>query len=242
MTDLEFFRERADRPRCIAVIDDDDSFRPAVVRMLEVCGRPAVGYRCAGEFLLSDGLNNTSCIILDMCMPGLSGLDFLDSMLHRSTAPPIVFVTGFGDVQTTVRAIKAGAVDFLTKPIDRERLLRAVDRAVAMDQQRRRAWRELQDLRARYAQLTPSERAVFAGVVSGQLNKQLAGALGVCERSIKSCRARVMRKLNALSLASLVKCAKLLGVDTAASSGTAKSNVFLIREPVRSRADARVSS
>lgn len=204
--------ELDDQTHRVAVIDDDDSFRVAVVRMLQICGRTAIGYRCAGEYLLSNPTDCTSCIVLDMYMPGPSGLELLDSLAKQATSPPVVFVTGFGDIPTSVRAIKAGAVDFLTKPIDRDRLLQAVDRALALDAQRRSEWREQQELHERYVQLSSYERNVFAGVANGKLNKQLAGSLGICERSIKSYRARVMRKMRVTSLAGLVKTARLLGI------------------------------
>jgi FixJ family two-component response regulator len=209
--------ELAGKTQLVAVIDDDDSFRAAVVRMLEASGRAAIGYRCAGEYLLA-AHSDCSCIVLDMLMPGPSGLDLLESLASCATSPPVVFVTGYGDIPSTVRAIKAGAVDFLTKPIGRDQLLSAVDRAFCLDEQRRKAWRELEDLRARYAQLSAAEREVFAGVVSGKLNKQLAGTLGICERSIKSSRARVMRKMGAISFADLIKTARLLGVTAARTS------------------------
>ncbi len=211
--------ELADQKHRVAVIDDDDSFRVAVVRMLQVCGRTAVGYRCAGEYLLSNPTDCTSCIVLDMYMPGPSGLELLDSLVKQATSPPVVFVTGFGDIPTSVRAIKAGTVDFLTKPIDRDRLLQAVDRALALDAQRRSEWREQQELHDRYVQLSPYERDVFAGVANGKLNKQLAGSLGICERSIKSYRARVMRKMRVTSLAGLVKTARLLGIIAPTAAG-----------------------
>jgi FixJ family two-component response regulator len=201
------------RPQRVDVIDDDDSFRVAVVRMLESSGKAAVGYRCAGEYLLADPFDRTGCILLDMRMPGPSGLDLLDSLALRAISPPVVFVTGFGDVPASVRAIKAGAVDFLTKPVGREPLLRAVDRAFVLDAQRRAAWQELQELRERYERLSARERAVFAGIVGGKLNKQLAGTLGICERSIKSSRACVMRMIGATSLADLVKTARLLDIN-----------------------------
>lgn len=242
VTQLECMLEPADRPHRIAVIDDDDSFRTAVVRLLQSCGKAVTGYRCAGEYLLANDSDGPGCIVLDVCMPGPNGLELLDSLASRSTAPPVVIVTGFGDIPATVRAMKAGAVDFLTKPIERERLLHAVDRALLLDAQRRRARREIQELRERYAQLSAYERDVFAGVVSGKLNKQLAGTLGICERSIKSYRARVMRKMRVTSLAGLVKSAKRLGIAAATASdkisltfmahGTSERHAPRARSPV----------
>jgi FixJ family two-component response regulator len=206
---LQNTAESTERRQQVAVIDDDDSFRKAVIRLLQVSGRHVVGYSCAGEYLL-ENQSDWSCIVLDMCMPGPSGLQLLDALAQNPISPPVIFVTGYADIPMTVRAIKSGAIDFITKPISRERLLQAVDRAFVLSEQRRRAWQEVENLRASYNQLSPCEREVFAGVVIGKLNKQLAGTLGVCERSIKSSRARVMRKMSAPSFADLVKIARVL--------------------------------
>lgn len=214
-TQLTASEDQADRSRMVEVIDDDDSFRTAVVRLLRASGLTAVGHRCSGEYLLANHVDCTSCIILDMCMPGPSGLELLDSLATRPSSPPVVFVTGFGDIPATVRVFKAGAVDFLTKPIGRERLLGAVERALSLDAQRRMVRRELDELRECYFQLNTFERDIFAGIVVGRLNKQLAATLGICERSIKFHRARVMRKMHASSVADLVRSAKLLEIDAA---------------------------
>jgi FixJ family two-component response regulator len=147
-----------------------------------------------------------------MCMPGPSGLELLDSLATQADSPPVIFVTAYSDVPATVHAMKAGATDFLTKPIDSERLMRAIRAALSLDANRRAARSEMQELQERYVQLTDCERDVFVGVVNGKLNKQLAVTLGICERSIKSYRSRVMRKMHVSSLAALVRTAKLLDV------------------------------
>jgi FixJ family two-component response regulator len=164
--------------------------------------------------LIADRPDCASCIVLDMFMPGASGLQLLDALAKQDSAPPVIFVTACGDVPATVQAMKAGAVDFLTKPLDVEQLMRSVRRAIGMDAARRAARHERQQIQDCYIQLTPFERDVFAGVVSGKLNKQLAVRLGICERSIKSYRSRVMQKMRVSSLAGLVRTAKVLDLTT----------------------------
>ena len=196
----------------VHVVDDDDSFRTGLTRVLTASGLKAVGYRCAGEFLLSDAAATPGCVVLDVCMPGPSGVELLDALASRESAPPVIFVTGCSDVSVSVHAMKAGAVDFLTKPVKAEALLKSVRLAISLDMERRAAQRENRELRARYATLSEREQAVFIGVVRGALNKQLAVELDTCERTIKTHRARMMAKLHANSLADLVRAAKLLGL------------------------------
>lgn len=211
-------------PACIPddhrafIVDDDDSFRTSVVRLLECSGILATGYRCTGEYLLATHPDCASCIVLDMCMPGPSGLDLLDALGSWRNSPPVILATAFGDVPATVHALKAGAFDFLTKPVEAVRLVGSVRRAIVLDASRRAARLEVQQLRDRYMQLTACERDVFIGVVSGRLNKQLAVSLGICERSIKSYRSRVMHKMRVSSLAGLVKTAKLLDLSADVTS------------------------
>jgi FixJ family two-component response regulator len=201
----------------IYIVDDDDGFRCSIVRLLHWSGLTVTGYRCAGEYLLGNHPECPTCVVLDIQMPGPSGLELLDSLATRPNSPPAILVTAFGDVPATVRAIKSGAIDFLTKPVDSERLIRAIRAALLLDAHRRAARTEVQQLRERFGQLSPCERDVFVGVVNGKLNKQLAGTLGICERSIKSYRSRVMRKMNAASLAELVRTAKLLDLESRGS-------------------------
>lgn len=202
----------------VHIVDDDDSFRTGLTRVLNASGLQAVGYRCAGEFLLADAATMPGCIVLDVCMPGPSGVELLDALSTREATTPVIFVTGCDDVQTSVHAMKAGAVDFLTKPVDTETLLNSVRNAIAFDIERRAARRENSELRHRYETLTERERAVFAGVAGGELNKQLAVELDICERTIKTHRARMMMKLGKSSLAELVRAAKLLGIETPAEA------------------------
>jgi FixJ family two-component response regulator len=198
----------------VYIVDDDDSFRTSLTRLLEVYGLSTVACRCVGEYLITDRPDCASCIVLDVFMPGPSGLQLIDALAKQDSAPPVVFVTACGDVPATVQAMKAGAVDFLTKPLDMGQLLRSVRRAIALDAARRASRHEKQQVHDCYIQLTPFERDVFVGVVSGKLNKQLAVRLGICERSIKSYRSRVMQKMQVSSLAGLVRTAKVLDLAT----------------------------
>jgi len=201
-----------ERGPIVHVVDDDDSVRTAVVRLLQAAGYEARGYASAGEFLLGRSDRNApGCVVLDVRLPGPSGLDLQEALARLEVPLPIVFLTGHGDIPMSVRAMKAGAVDFLTKPVSREALLAAVRVAVARDADTRAAREGLRGLRARYDSLTPREREVFAGIVAGRLNKQIAADLGTAERTIKAHRAHVMEKMDVASVAELVRIAGQLG-------------------------------
>ncbi len=201
-----------ERAPIVHVVDDDDSMRTAVVRLLQAAGYQARGYGSAGEFLLGRSDRDApGCAVLDVRMPGPSGLDLQEALARFDVPLPIVFLTGHGDIPMSVRAIKAGAVDFLTKPVSREVLLGAVRSAIARDAETRAAREVLRVLRARYESLTPREREVFTGVVAGRLNKQIAADLGTAERTIKAHRAQVMEKMQVASVAELVQAADQLG-------------------------------
>ena len=198
-------------PACkVHVVDDDDNFRTGLTRVLNASGLKAVGYRCASEFLSSDASTSPGCVLLDVCMPGPSGIEILDALAAHECAPPVIFVTGCSDVSTTVHAIKSGALGFITKPVDTQELLKSVQHALDVDKERRTARHEKRVLRARFSRLTPREQEVFSGVVRGLLNKQLATELRTCERTVKTHRAQMMRKLGVNSLAALVRIAKAL--------------------------------
>jgi FixJ family two-component response regulator len=207
----------------VHVIDDDDSFRRSMLRILHASGYAAVGYGCAGEFLLAlRGETAAGCILLDITMPGPSGIDLLHGLMQRGSAPPILFVTARDDVMTSVDAMKQGAFDYIVKPASAERVLAVVARALEVDARRTTAQRELRVLYARFAQLTETERAIFAGVLSHRLNKQMAGDLGTCERTVKAMRARMMTKLRVDTVPELVRVAALLenaGVSLAPVEG-----------------------
>jgi RNA polymerase sigma factor (sigma-70 family) len=194
----------------IHVIDDDDSLRAALLRLLAAAGYEACGYGSAGDFLLHPPPERPGCLLLDVRMPGPSGLDLQAALQRQGVELPIVFMTGYADLASGVRAMKAGAVDFLAKPVEREALFEALQQALALDADRRSARVQAQDLRQRFDALTERERLVFERVVSGRLNKEIADELGVSERTVKMQRAQVMAKLGAGSAAELGRLAERL--------------------------------
>ena len=197
----------------IHVVDDDPSFRTAVTRLLRAAKYEVRAYASASEFLNSEPCAEPGCILLDLQMPGVSGLDLQQSLARMEERLPIIFLTGHGDIPASVRAMKAGAVDFLTKPVGRDALLNAVKNALDVDVKGRAARAALRELQNRYENLTPREREVLAHVVSGKLNKQIAFDLGAAERTIKAHRAAIMEKLRVQSVAELVRLAQELGIQ-----------------------------
>jgi FixJ family two-component response regulator len=192
----------------VHIVDDDDSLRKAVTRLLSAAGYDVCAYASAGAFALANRENSRrGCVLLDMRMPGPSGLDLQEALAREDEPLPVVFLTAHGDVPTSVRAMKAGAVDFLTKPIKRDVLLNAVRTALAGDLRSHTSREQLRDLRARFAKLTSREREVFDLVVAGRLNKQIAAELGMAERTVKAHRSQVMAKMQATSVAELVHLA-----------------------------------
>jgi FixJ family two-component response regulator len=198
----------------VHVVDDDAGFRRGVCRLLQAAGYEPRPHASAGDFLLAEPSEGPACVLLDVRMPGPSGLDLQEALARRGEAPPIVFLSGHGDIPMSVRALKAGAVDFLTKPVGRETLLAAVDAALEQDTARRAERADIQALRQRYDRLTPREREVLELVVAGKLNKQIAGDLGAAERTVKAHRAQVMEKMEVASLADLVRAASRLGLPS----------------------------
>jgi FixJ family two-component response regulator len=197
----------ANKSPIVHVIDDDASMRDALDRLLSALGFQVRQYASAGEFLLVWPVDQPGCLLLDVRMPGPSGLDLQQALTQREDALPVVFLTGYGDIQMSVLAMRRGAVDFLTKPIDTQALLAALNAALEKDARRRETSRQLQDVRRSYDSLTARERAVFEQVVVGRLNKQIATSLSTCERTIKAHRAHVMEKMHARSVAELVHLA-----------------------------------
>lgn len=197
----------------VHIVDDNASFRTAMGRRLKKAGYEVAIYPSAQDLL--DRLPNESesgCILLDVRIPGLSGLELQDRLSELGSTLPIVFLTGYADVQSTVRAIKAGAEDFLTKPVSSEDLLAAVERALAHHQAARGERDKLDTVRAHIAALTPREREVFELIVRGNTNKQVGNVLGATERTIKAHRRRVMEKMQVQSLAELVSLAERSGI------------------------------
>ncbi len=190
-------------PPLMHVVDDDESLRAALVRLLEAAGFEARGYASAGDFLLHPVPERPGCVLLDVRMPGPSGLDLQAALPAHKVKLPVIFMTGFADVPTSVRAMKAGAVDFLEKPVQRQTLVEAIGRALQRDEQQRRERNDIAGLRERFALLSPREQTVLEQVVAGKLNKQIAAALEVSERTIKTLRAQCMDKLGAATSAEL---------------------------------------
>lgn len=197
----------------IHVIDDDESLRTALQRQLAAAGYRVRGYASAGEFLLEPPSDTPGCLLLDLAMPGPSGLDLQRALDRHDVRLPVVFLTGHGDLATGVQAMKAGAVDFLTKPVERDTLLAAIAQALRADAARRASHSADAELRARFAALTPREHEVFDLVVAGLLNKQIAAQLGIGERTVKAQRAQVMAKLGAANAAELGRMAAALRKD-----------------------------
>jgi FixJ family two-component response regulator len=196
----------------VAVVDDDPLVVNAIVRLLDSDGYKVASFATPAEFLSGYDPGQTGCVLLDLTMPELSGLDVQNLLVEAGGAPPIIFLTGTGNIQTTVKAMKLGAVDFLTKPVEESALLKAVERALESHRAARQERFELTDLRTRLNKLTPREREVFEQVISGRLNKQIAADLGTSEKTIKIHRARVMEKLQADSVAQLVHLAQRAGL------------------------------
>ncbi len=199
----------------VHIVDDDAPFRTAVRRVLDASGYRVALYDSAEQLLAKLPAGEPGCILLDVRMPGLSGPQLQERLAELGNRVPIVFLTGHGDIPMSVQAIKAGAEDFLTKPVAREKLVAAVERALTRDAQQRAHDSELDGLRARVSRLTPRENEVFALVVRGKLNKQIAGELGTAERTVKAHRQKVMEKCEAQSLAELVRMAERLGMVAA---------------------------
>jgi FixJ family two-component response regulator len=206
-------------PAVIHIVDDDASFRKSLARLLSTSGYDVAIYGSAEELLQLLPDAGPGCILLDLKMPGLSGTELQDRLTQKGSPLPIIFITGHGDIPATVKAIKAGAEDFLSKPIPKEQLFGAIGRALDRCQVTLAQREQIKALQTRAGRLTPRERKVFSLVARGQINKQIAFTLGTSERTIKAHRQKVMQKLNVKSLLELVDVAERLNIlDTGPES------------------------
>ena len=203
----------------IAVVDDDPSVRRGLERLIRSMGWKPETFGSAQEFLECPRTEPPNCVVLDLQMPGLSGLDLQRRMAEAGLYTPIVFLTGHGSIPATVQAMKAGAVEFLTKPVDEQDLLTAIEEAIERDRRTRQQHADMSEMRDRYESLTPREQEVMRQVVSGLLNKQIAGELNITEDTVKFHRGHIMRKMRADSLADLVRMAENLGINASQRSG-----------------------
>jgi RNA polymerase sigma factor (sigma-70 family) len=209
----------------IHIVDDDASFRTAVGRLLRESGYETLAYESAQQFLERLAVDSVlGCILLDVQIPDLSGPELQHHLTKQGSTLPVIFLTGHGDIPTSVKAIKAGAEDFLTKPVAKEQLLASIERAIARHERTRQQRDRVDALRRLVGTLTPRENEVFKLVILGKMNKQIAHELGTTERTIKAHRQRVMHKLQVQSLAELVSIGERIGVlSESASEPTKKS-------------------
>lgn len=211
-------RDGDDQEPVVLVVDDDESVREAIHDLLQSVGLRAALFRSAAAFLQADLPDAPCCIVLDVRLPGQSGLELQAELAREDIHIPIIFLTGHGDVPMTVRALKAGAIDFLEKPFRDQDLLDAVSTAIDIDRKRRNEDARLVDVRARYQALTGREQQIMKSATDGLLNKQIAHQLGISEITVKIHRGNAMRKMGAKSLPELVRMAETLGLDSARST------------------------
>ncbi|MGD9765855.1 MAG: response regulator transcription factor [Candidatus Binatia bacterium] len=204
-------------PPIVFVVDDDPAVRQAVESLLRSAGITAQSFASAREFLDSAPTDAPACVVLDVNLPGTSGLDLQRELTGRDPALPVIFITGYGDIPTSVRAMKAGAVEFLAKPFREEDLLNAIRQALDKSREAQRTRSESAELHGRIDSLTPRERQVLRFVIAGLLNKQIAYDLGISEVTVKVHRAHVMQKMKARSVADLVRIAERVGIPPAQS-------------------------
>jgi FixJ family two-component response regulator len=209
-----------DNESVVFVVEDEKLVRRALERLVRAAGLEVKTFASAQDFLRAERPDVPACLILDVRLPDLSGMDVQQELIRSGVELPIVFVTGHGDIPMTVRAMKAGAVEFLTKPFRDQDLLRAIEQGIGKDRAARQLRREVLTLRRSYDSLTAREREVFPLVTSGLLNKQIAVRLGTSEKTIKVHRGQVMHKMQAASLADLVRMAEKLGIRASAPTSS----------------------
>jgi FixJ family two-component response regulator len=197
----------------VFVVDDDIAIRESLASLFQSVGLQVKVFGSAPEFLQSSLPNAPSCLVLDIRLPGIGGLEFQIDLDRAGIRVPIIFMTGHGDIPMSVQAMKAGALDFLTKPLRHQEMIHAVTRALAVDRKRRADEKTVSDMRALYDALTPRERDVLALVTAGMMNKLIAAELGVSEITVKVHRSHVMRKMRTRSLADLARIADALGIS-----------------------------
>jgi len=207
----------------VAIVDDDLSAREGLRSLIRSAGLQVETFASAQEFLARPGAEPPSCLVLDLQLPGLTGLDLQKRMAEARLEIPIVFLTGHGNIPASVQAMKAGAVEFLTKPFDEQELLRAIQEGIERDRHTRRQREEIRELLGWYESLTAREQQVMRQVVSGLLNKQIAAELNITEFTVKIHRGHVMRKMHADSVADLVRMAESLGIRSLKQSDPVKS-------------------
>lgn len=194
----------------VFIVDDDESVRNSLAWLIESVGLKVETFPSANEFLKRAPYDGPACLVLDVRMPGLSGLDLQNQLAEVRRTIPIIFITGHGSISMSVRAMKSGAIDFIEKPFEDQTLLDAINRSLKKDKQIKIEQAKVKDIQQRVDSLTPRERDVFLFVIDGKLNKQIAFELGTTERTIKAHRARIMQKMKAESLADLVRMAEKL--------------------------------
>jgi len=199
-------------PPTVFIVDDDPSVLRGLSRLVRAMGMRAETFASASAFLARKPIKGSCCIVLDLSMPGMSGAELQDELSKMDYSPPIIFLTAHGDVPAGVKAIKKGAVDFLQKPVEEEDLSRAIERALAGDREIRSKHLLVREVRGRLDTLTPRELEVMQYVISGMLNKQVASALGIAEKTVKIHRGRMMKKLQIESLPELVRKCELAGI------------------------------
>lgn len=221
MSDRRFTPATSEQQSVVYIIDDDEAVRESLADLLSSVGHAVESFGSAQEFLAARRADMPGCIVLDVRLPGPSGIEFQRRLIKSNINLPIIFISGYADVPTSVQALKSGAIEFLTKPLNDQQLLDAVQTGIARDRARREEATIVAALRARLDLLTPREREVLALVVTGRANKQIAAEIGLSEMTVKVHRSHVMQKMRAGSLVELVRMADRLGIGAAPRPGGA---------------------